>query len=97
MAPIVPQSTKAAAPSKMAGKIQMGPKKVSGAANSSPFPVKYGSTQTSILKSDVRPDQNTAEFKFDKKLPHRFETTQVFLSNSLPKTLHVQFNSTQIL
>ncbi|WP_298866864.1 hypothetical protein [uncultured Gimesia sp.] len=67
-APIVPDSTEVVDPTKMAANIKIGPKgKVSGAASNDPFPVKYGSTQTSMLKFDLKPGPNTADFKLDKK------------------------------
>tara|TARA_R110002111_G_scaffold191869_1_gene258145 strand:- start:37094 stop:37591 length:498 start_codon:yes stop_codon:yes gene_type:complete len=66
-APIVPDSTEVTDPTKMAQNIKIGPKgNVSGLENKGPFPVKYGSTQSSGLKYEVKPDQNTADFKLTK-------------------------------
>ncbi|MFH1300687.1 MAG: carboxypeptidase-like regulatory domain-containing protein [Planctomycetota bacterium] len=65
-APIEPQSDAPADPTKMAESIQLGPKKVSGAANHDPFPSKYASATTSMLKFDVKPGENTADFKLEK-------------------------------
>ena len=67
-APIEPDSTEVVDPAKMAANIKIGPKgKVSGAASNAPFPTKYGSAQTSMLKFDVKSGPNTADFKLDKK------------------------------
>lgn len=65
-APIEPPSTGGQDPTKMAQNIQMGPKKVSGAAKDEPFPLKYASGSTSMLKFDVRSGDNTANFELKK-------------------------------
>lgn len=66
-APIEPPSTEGQDPTKMAQNIQMGPKgKVKGAADE-PFPPKYASTATSMLKFDLQPGENTADFALKKE------------------------------
>ncbi|MCA9014124.1 MAG: hypothetical protein KDA77_02220 [Planctomycetaceae bacterium] len=64
--PIEPPSTEGQDPTKMAQNIQMGPKKVTGAEKNEPFPTKYASAATSMLKFDVKAGDNTADFQLKK-------------------------------
>jgi len=66
-APIEPPSTEGQDPTKMGQDIQMGPKgKTKGGGKDEPFPSKYASAATSMLKFDLKSGDNTADFELKK-------------------------------